>query len=185
MDYNSLNKFIMQDADLANVISRAYAGTAADEKRLLKLGVTKPIYRGYKGEFLGRFRLRKGELLGVVRGYRAFGDARKDWIQAETIVHGFGAVIVDLDSGLRSDCNGAKMVSRAINPPRPSEVYQEMQAASVAQRVKGRMKTRQAEKIWFNPKLSIREKVDLTGIPQATLYAMYGKTGVPQGRRRK
>lgn len=166
-------------------IHRGYAANAADEKRLRALGVKVPIYRGDKGEVLGKWRMRKGEVLTVVRGYLAFGSARRDWVKAEETIHGMGAVIFDLDSGLRSDRNGAAMVHRAIYPLRPTEEYQRMQALSAAKRVRAHKKTRRDEKIWLSDKLKVREKVELIGIPVASLYRMYGKTGAPQGRRKK
>lgn len=171
--------------EAAKIITRGYAATPADEKRLRALGVTKPIYLGYKGEVLGKWKMRRGEILGVVRGFRTFGDTRRDWIHAEELVHAEGAVILDLDTGLRSDKNCAKMISYAINPRRPSEEYRAMQVLSVTKRMKSqkRKKTRAHAKIWFNTKLSVKEKVDLIGIPHNALYALYGKTGAPAGRR--
>jgi len=163
----------------ATGIARGYATSAADEKALKAAGI-KTVYRGDKGETPGKFKMRKGELLGVPRGLLTFGPARADWTAAEEIVHSWGAAILDLATGLRSDRNGAKMFGYALNPPRPTETYQAMQAASVEARVGGRMSRRRAEKIWFNDKLKIKEKVELTGIPQATLYNMFGATRVPK-----
>jgi DNA-binding Xre family transcriptional regulator len=175
----------MKDAK-ATRIAKYYARTKDDEKHFRSLGV-KPndIYRGFEGQAITTFEMRDGELLGVRGGYLAFGSARKDWTQAEELVHAKGAAIYDLDTKMRSDRNGAKMVDYAITPRRTPDEYRAMQELSVAKRVKGRKKTRAHEKIWFNKKLSVKEKVELIGIPQATLYIMYKKTGVPAGRRKK
>jgi hypothetical protein len=170
------------------VIARGFARNSADEKRLRAAGV-KTIYRADKGELpgnrQGQFRMRKGELLGVVDGLLAFGGAKRDWTDAETLVHGWGAAIYDVERKQRSDQNGALMFDYANRPRRPSETYKAMQAASVESRTEGRMGKRAAEKIWRNQRLSVKEKVDLTGWPQATLYNTFKKTNVPAGRRKK
>jgi|ERR1035437_3194436 hypothetical protein len=163
-------------------IAKAYAAHKADEKALLAYGVKiGDIFRGDKGETIDKIRMRAGELLGVPRGYLTFGPNRSDWLKAEAAVSGCGAAILDLSTGLRSDLSGARMFNDAQYPPRPTESYQEAQAASVQARTGDRSaKKRRAEKIWFNGKLSIREKEALSGVPQSTLYHWFGKTRVPK-----
>jgi hypothetical protein len=80
-------------------ITRGFAKNERDEQKLRDRGIT-TIYRSDRGETLGKFRMRKGELLGVVN-LRAFGSARKDMVAAVKQVHKWGAVVVDID-GLRS-----------------------------------------------------------------------------------
>lgn len=182
--FNSSRKYSHMKAPQAtgNAI-RGYARNAADEKRLRDAGV-KTIYRADKGETPGRFKMRKGELLGVVDGLRAFGEARRDLIAAERMIHGWGAVIADVETGLRSDRNGIEMMARALGPNRPSAEFKEMQAKSVRERVKGRMPKREALAIWRNPKLSVREAIELMkGWTQTTAYNQLGKRDVPAGRR--
>ena len=171
------------EAEIA--VARGFARNSADERRLKTAGV-KTIYRADKGEMPGKFKMRRGELLGVVDGLLAFGTAKRDWTAAEKLVHSWGAVIFDVETKLRSDQNGATMFDYALRPRRPSETYQAMQAASVEKRTKdGRVGKRAAERIWRNQRLSVKEKVDLTGWPQATLYNTFKKTNVPAGRRKK
>jgi hypothetical protein len=167
-------------------IARGFARNSADERRLKAAGV-KTIYRADKGETLGKFKMRRGELLGVVDGLLAFGTAKRDWTEAEKIVHGWGAAIYDVERHMRSDQHGAKMFDYALRPRRPSETYSAMQAESVAARTRGRMDKRAAGKVWFLPKtkLSIAEKVALTGWPVATLYRTFGKANLPAGARKK
>ena len=163
-------------------IAKAYAAHKSDEATLRKqYGVTVAIFRGDKGETIDKIRMRDGELLGVPRGLLTFGPNRSDWLKAEKAVSDLGAAIYDYASGLRSDRNGARMFNDAQYPPRPKEDLQEAQAKSVLARVGDRAaKKRRAEKIWFNGKLSIREKEALSGIPQSTLYNWFGKTRVPK-----
>ena len=166
-------------------IARGYAANVADEKRLRAWGV-KTIYRGDKGEILDRFRMRKGELLGAVNGLRAFGEARRGIVDAVKMVHGWGAAVIDAETGLRSDKDGVEMLSQALAPRRPSDDYRKAQAAGVANRVKGRMPKREALMIWRNPKFSVREAIELmTKWSQATAYKQLGKRDVPAGRRPK
>src|ERR1035437_8844392 len=163
-------------------IAKAYAATKADEKALLAYGV-KPgdIFCGYKGQMIGEIKMRAGELLGVPRGLLTFGPNRSDWLKAEKVVSDRGAAIYDFASDLRSDKHGGRMFNDAQYTPRPKEDLQAAQAASVLSRVGDRAaKKRRAEKIWFNGKLSIREKEALSGVPQATLYHWFGKTRVPK-----
>lgn len=169
----------------AKGIARGYAGTPADEKRLRAFGI-KTIYRGFKGETpgdnqkKGQFKMRSGELLAVARGLRAFGDARQDWVAAEELVHSWGAAIYDIDTGLRSDRNGVKMVTLALNP-RPVDDYREMQAESVKVRVKDRMPEAKARKIWFNKRLTIAQKLELMdGWSRNAAYKAFERTTVPK-----
>jgi hypothetical protein len=183
-DYNGVYKYIWMAVEI--VIARGFARNSGDERRLRAAGVTRPIYRADKGELPGQFKMRRGEFLGVVDSFLAFGAAKRDWTAAEKLVHSWGAVIYDVEAKLRSDQNGAMMFDYALRPRRPSETYQAMQAASVEKRTKdGRVGKRAAERIWRNQRLSVKEKVELTGWPQATLYNTFKKTNVPAGRRKK
>lgn len=165
--------------------TRGFAASATDEKRLRALGV-RTIYRGDKGEVVGKFKMRRGELLGVVNGLRAFGEARRDMAAATKAVHAWGAAIIDAETGLRSDRDGVEMLSQSLAPRRPSDAYRAAQAASVASRVKGRMPDRQALVIWRNPKLSVVEAIELMHRwSQATAYKRLGRRDVPAGRRPK
>ena len=170
---------------VTGTIHRGYAANAADEKRLKALGI-KTIYRGDKGETLDRFRMRKGELLGVVNGLLAFGEARRLMVDAVKSIHSCGAAIIDAETGLRSDRDGVEMLAQALAPRRPSDAYREAQAKGVANRVRGRMGKREALIIWRNPKLSVKEAIELLHKwTQATAYKQLGKRDVPAGRRPK
>lgn len=166
-------------------ISRGYAASAADEKRLKAAGI-KTIYAGYSGEVPGKFKMRRGELLGVVNGLRAFGDGRREMNAAVKLVHSWGAAIIDIETGLRSDRDGVEMLHLALSPRRPSAVYQDMAAKAARVRVKGRMPKREALIIWRDPKLSVAEALDLmTKWTQGSAYRQLGPRGVPAGRRTK
>lgn len=177
----------MKKAQLATVtISRGYARDAKGEARLRAKGVTVPIYRADKGQTLGKFKMRKGEYLGVVDGLRVFGEGKRELVKAVKAVHAWGATIYDVETDLCSRRDGAEMLVDAIAPLRPSAEYRTMQAAQVRERVKGRMPQREALEIWRNPKLSTVEALAL--MPkwtQATAYKKLGKRLVPAGRRPK
>ena len=170
---------------LVNRIKRGYAGSAVQETRLRELGI-KTIYRGHKGETVDRFRMREGELLGVVNGLLAFGEAKRDMVAAVKAIHAKGAVIVDAETGLRSDRDGVEMLSVALAPKRPSDAYRAAQAKGVANRTKGRMPAREAAIIWRDPRFTVKEAIDLMyKWTQATAYKQLGKRFVPAGRRPK
>jgi hypothetical protein len=165
-------------------ITRGFAKNERDEQKLRDLGIT-TIYRSDRGETLGKFRMRKGELLGVVN-LRAFGSARKDMVAAVKQVHKWGAVIVSLDD-LRSDRDGVAMLDAALVKFIPSaEHAKEMQRRSVLARTEGRMSMRDAQSIWRNPRLTTLEAIDLMrGWSERSAYAKLGARGVIVGRRSK
>lgn len=168
-------------------IARGYARNEREEQRLKEAGIT-TIYRGDRGEVLGRFRMRPGELLGVVN-LRAFGTSRRAMVEAIKQVHAWGAVIVDVgaDHLLRSDRDGAEMLDRALVKFVPSaEHAKEMQRRSVLARTDGRMSMRDAQSIWRNPRLTTLEAIDLMrGWSERSAYAKLGQRGVVVGRRAK
>lgn len=174
----------------ATGIAKGFARGLSDEKRLRAAGIITAIYRADQGQLpgnrQGQFKMRRGELLGVVDGLRAFGEAKRDMVAAEKLIHGWGAAVIDAETGLRSDRNGIEMLALALGPNRPSAEFKSMQAASVCERVKGRMPKREALVIWRNPKLSVSEAIEL--MPkwtQSTAYKQLGPRGVPAGRRTK
>src|SRR5882724_9117930 len=134
----------------ASGIVRGYARNEKDEKRLRAAGVTKPIYRADKGEVPGKFKMRKGETLGIVDGLRAFGDGKGEMVSAVKLVHSWGASISDAETGLCSRRDGAEMMAKALGPKRPSKDYKEMQAKAARARTKGRMPKRDAQAIWYD-----------------------------------
>jgi len=157
----------------ATKITRGYARNESDSKRLKAAGV-KTIYRADKGETLDRFKMRAGEFLGVVDGLRAFGGKR-DIGQAVKLVHSWGAIVIDAETGLQSRHDGVEMMRQALAPQLKPGRAEEMQALSVKSRLNdGRVSERKAKMIWRNLSFTITEAVELTGWPQSTLYFEFG-----------
>src|ERR1017187_7545075 len=97
-----------------DVIHRGYARNSRDEKRLQAAGVKK-IYREDRGsEQWGNWKMRKGERLGVVNGLLAFATNRKGMMAALAKVESWGAIIVDVEAGLRSDKHSAKLLDLGL-----------------------------------------------------------------------
>lgn len=167
-----------------DTIARGYARNEREEQKLREARIA-IIYRGDRGEVLGRFKMRPGELLGVVN-LRAFGSARRDMVEAIRQVHKWGAAVVDLN-GLRSDRDGAEMLDRALVKFVPSaEHARELQRRSVLARTEGRMHKRDAQSIWRNPRLTTLEAIDLMrGWSERSAYNVLGPRGVVVGRRPK
>lgn len=172
--------------------TRAYARHARDEARLIAAGCAPAsIYlegRGHEG--WGSWTLRPGETLGVVDGLRALGEGRRAIALAVGAVHGWGAVVVDAETGQRTDADGVEMLATAlaaihgerVMPDRARAVA--MQANSVKARVRGRMPAREAVIIWRRPELTTGEAAALmTGWSVGTAYKQLGKRGLPGGRR--
>lgn len=169
---------------------RGYARHEKDAKRLEAAGLLpRQIYRADKGQTLDKFKMRQGEALGVVDGLLAFGKGRRDIGAAVKLVHGWGAVVLDVETLIDSRNHGVQMLNAAIDPPKPSREYMaELARQKAAKRRKdnGVMGIREATIIWRNPKFSVAEAIDLMpGWRPATAYKVLGKRDVPAGRRPK
>jgi hypothetical protein len=171
-------------------MQRGYARDARDEKRLVAAGVpARSIYREDRGaEQWGKWKMRAGETLAIVDGLHAFGKTRKGMMAALDLVESWGAVIVDVESGLRSDKNSAKLLDLGLRK-RHGELAmvpgqaESMQEASVLARLRGRMPFRSAKVRWMNPELTTKQALkQMRGWSQGTAYRAFGKRGTPPGR---
>ena len=175
------------------LIVRGYARTQSDEKRLKAAGVLK-IYREWvPSESWGKFKMRVGEGLGVVDGFRAFGITRGAIMAKVRTVHGWKAVVIDAETKERSDQNGAEMLDRGLSryanetrAPTPAQARR-MQARSVRARTRNRTPRREAAYKWLHsPGLSNEQIEDeLIGWSWRALYDAFGPRGLPPGRRKK
>ena len=166
---------------------------APDEKaaaRLLALGATeRGLYRGWKGQIPGKFKMRPGEFLGVVDGLRAFGTGKRVINQMVEAIHSDGATVLDLETGKDSRTHGTAMFSEATGPLRMSAEFKRKMAdeKAEARRIKaGGMAKREAQIEWKKAGImSADERAELIGIPRSTLYALFGPSGATAGRRPK
>ena len=165
---------------------RYYAPDLKTENRLAALGADrKYIYRGDNGEQPGKILLRSGECLGVVGGLRTFGRV----IAIKKILKRFhtqGATVVDIETGMDSRTHGIEMFDDATGPKRQSSEYTKLMAAqrSDTYRKTNNMASKaEAEKVWRTPGLSVGEKAKATRWPRSALYAAFGKSHAPAGRR--
>lgn len=174
---------------LAKQAIRAIRGYAPNEKaakRLLEHGLkAQAIYRGDKGQTLDKFKMRKGEYLGVVDGLLAFGNGRRAMLAAIKAVHAMGASILDVETAKCSRHDGAEMLDDAEKGPSMSaDQARIMQEASVDARIKGRMPLQTARAIWFGYPL-LNTKQVLSMMPKwkrATAHKEFGPRKVPSGR---
>lgn len=165
---------------------RWYALDEKAEKRLLALGAPqRAIYRGWKCEIPGRFKMRPGEVLGVVDGYRAFGIGKRAIAKAVDAIHADGATIVDVETGRDSRAHGHILFDDATSPRRKSPEYLKLMAeerADAYRKKHRQMMKAQAYVIWKKAGMSVDEKAEITGWSRAALYNAFGKTGAPAGR---
>ena len=165
---------------------RWYAPDLKTENRLLASGaVQKYIYRGDRDERPDKIKLRAGECLGIVGGLRTFGGkvAIKKVLK---YFHDQGVTILDVETGQDSRTHGVEMFDAATGPRRQSSEYNRMMAVqrSDAYRKKHGMASKgEAQKTWHTPGLSVSEKMTLTGWSRGALYAAFGRSGAPAGRR--
>lgn len=179
----------MSDAKATVAIARGYARDEKDEKRLRAAGV-RTIYRADKGEGLGKFKMRSGEVLGVVDGLLAFGSLRSQMRDAVATIHKQGAVIVDVETGERSDRDGVAMLDAALVKYRPTSAKaREMQRASTEAQTEGRMPKSMAKRIWLNPKfaeLGNRDVIEMMpGWTWRSAYHHFGPRNVRSGPKPK
>lgn len=171
----------------------AIKGYAPDKKafaRLVAAGLTpRNIYEGEKKQTPDKFKMRAGEYLGVVNGLLAFGKGRRAMDAAVRKLHAEGAAVLDVETGLNSRDNGVQMMNEAMDSPKPSPEYMAELARQKAEKRRkdnGVMAIREATIIWRNPKLSVKESIDLmAGWKPANAYKVLGKRDVPAGRRPK
>jgi hypothetical protein len=172
-------------------IVRGYARDEKDAKRLIAKGLKeRQIYRRDHNEELGHFKMRRGELLGVVDGFRVFGDSRSEIMKAVRLIQSWEAVAIDVESGERSDRNGAEMLDRGLSKRVAEERMpggkraRDMQAASVKARVNGRMPEREALKFWRDATLTGPQALAcMTKWSYRAAYDKLGKRNLPPGRR--
>lgn len=169
---------------------RWYAPDQKAADRLLALGATeRGLYRGWKGQIPGKFKMRPGEFLGVVDGYRAFGSGIRAITQAVDLIHKDGATILDLDTSRDSRTHGHILASEATGPRRMSAEFKRKMADAKAEKrleSKAGMSKHEIQIEWKKPGImSADERAKYLRIPRATLYAKFGKSGASAGRRPK
>lgn len=172
---------------------RGYARNGREEAILAASGIKpRQIYlEGRGGEGLATVHLRKGDELFTVHGLRALGESRRDIVDEVERIKQLGAVIVDVETGQRSDVDGVAMLDAALARLRGEKVMppgkaERMQRLSVKARIGDRMGQREALAIWRDPRLSTGEAIaKMPGWSERTAYLKLGKRGLPTGRREK
>lgn len=160
---------------------RWYAPDEKAEKRLLALGVrSSMIYRGWKGEVPGKFRMRAGEFLGVVDGLHAFGVGLRAIKRSVALIHADGAAVLDVETGQDSRTHGIAMYDGVISRRRLTQDEKLLRAEKRREK-DGMASTREAHTIWFGPG-TIPQKVTATRWSRSLLHKTFGKSGAPPGR---
>ena len=141
--------------------------------------------------------IRSPEVLHTVGGFRPLGPGRytiTGEIQKLYLPANVGKVIVDCQTGMRSDRDGALMLSAAL-----AKAHYEKLAPNHADSVKrgrngarkqwqevrdNRMPEDEARAIWKDQKLRKKKKLQkMYGWTETTAYRILGETGRPPGRR--
>lgn len=162
---------------------------AKDQKALAQLKAQgapeRHIYRGWiKCEHWSRVTMRKGEVLGVVDGFRAFGLYRQIKAAVKQF-HEQGATIFDCITKQDSRAHSIELFDDATGPRKVSAEYAKLLAdekADARRKKDGKMLKHHAQEIWLNPKLKTAEKAKLTKWSRAALYAAFGHSNSVTGR---
>lgn len=190
-------------ADAIDTIHRAYVRSYAfspvksQETSLLAYGVTpRAIYVEGRGpeSFEALLKaIREGQFVGVVGGYRVFGENRTQIMAAVRALRGKGAVIIDIETGERSDREGDEMLDRAIrrihgeatfgSPARAAELGAQGGAAKSEAMRRARLPVKLAKRIWFDKSISTAEAVRRMGPgwSKPTAIREFGASGRPRG----
>lgn len=132
---------------------------------------------------------RKGEVIGLLGGYRVLGDSRTQIMTAARALKAKGAVLFDPETGERSDGQADEMLDRALrqilgeatfgSPERAAELGAEGAKAKHKLLWDARMPIRQAKRIWFDKSISTAEAVRLMGPgwSKPTAIREFGKSG--------
>ena len=168
---------------------RGFAQNEAACKALEAYGIARrDIYEKKLGEHWDKIRLKRGERLAIVDGYRAFGG-KTEILKAEAFFHKQEATIVDIETGHDSRTHSAAMLEAATGPRRLSPEYRRKMAderAAKRRESAAGMSNHEIEIEWKKPGImSASERAAYLGIPRASLYAAYGKSGASAGRRPK
>ena len=136
--------------------------------------------------------LRGGEVLECAAGLRTLGSSRVQIMEAHALVRKAGKAVLDPETGMRSDRDGAEMLDRALAKIRyektmPSEGRaKEIGSLGGKARAKKiqdeRLPERAAKKIWFNIHLSTAEAIErMPGWSKETAYRYFKKRGRKSG----
>lgn len=135
--------------------------------------------------------LRSGEIAGMLGGLRVIGDNRKTIVEGVAMVHAKSAAIVDIETGQRSDRDGAHMLDAALARihgekkigDRASAMGKKGAKAKWARRRNARMPTNQARVLWFDKGISADEALaSMTGWSKPAAFREFGPSGRPPGR---
>ena len=170
---------------------RAFVLNATDQERMSALTGLKPAHI-YRADQNMKWVMRPGELLGVFDGLRVFGKFRKEMVEGLQRVKAWGAVAYDVETGMRSDLDGAEMLDRglakvhaeATMPTRAKALM--MVERRLAAKEERRMLRSEAQAIWLDMTYKVDEAVRLMpGWTQASAYRTFGPRGAKPGRRSK
>lgn len=171
--------------------ARCYAPDKKAFDRIAATGYNRNhIFKGWTvAEHWSKVKMRKGETLGVIDGYRAFGSGVRAITKAVDHFHADGTVIVDIETGQDSKTHGHILISEATGPRRMSAEYREKMADEAAMKrleSAAGLTRHEIEIEWKKPGImSADERARFLRIPRSTLYAKFKKSGASAGRRPK
>jgi hypothetical protein len=137
--------------------------------------------------------LRGDEVLETAGGFRALGGGRFAIMGAFNKIRGAGKVLVDCETGMRSDTNAVDLLNIAL-----AKIHGQQTAASHEDAVErgkngadvrwqpvreARMGLFEAKAIWFDTKIRTNEKAlkRMKGWKRRSVYEEFGPSGRPPG----
>ena len=167
---------------------------AEQEKELIRAGLKAgQIYvEGRSAECLDALvkATREGQLIGVYGGLRVFGETHRQITAAVTAIEARGGIVIDVETGDRSDRHGVRMLSRALACVRGEKTMGDRAAEigalggaarGVALRER-RMPEDRARKIWRDRSIDTATALSrMVGWTKPTAQRHLGRSGRPLG----
>lgn len=149
---------------------------------------------GQDADFAALIRaLRRGQVVGTAGGFRVFGESRRQMMAAHDAIEEKGGIVLDVESGDRSDRRGAQMLHHALSRVHGGRTMYSGAPASERARLGGiarkskihakRMPIAEARALWFNMAISGDEAVERAGPgwSKGTMNRTFGESGRPKG----
>lgn len=138
--------------------------------------------------------IRGAEVLETAGGFRPLGSSRKTIMEQYAVIKKAGKVVLDVETGERSDRDSAEMLDRALakiryektmpSPEHAKEIGRAGGKAKGRNAAAARMAENSARRIWLNKSIATNaEAIDkMTGWSRESAYRKFGPSRRPPGR---
>lgn len=188
-----------KDINIRAGFARTFKGrsgrTAAQQVENLKAAKVRVIYEAPKetlDQAIVAHLRAPGDAIAISGGLRVLADFRIPIVEEAAKVRAKDGILIDVDTGKRSDRDGIEMLNEAVyfvnakqrapDPVKSAEHGAKGGRAKGVAAKRGRMSMAKARPIWRDKSLSIAEALEqMHGWTRETAYKYLKKRGVPSG----